>query len=369
MFEGYLDSSKEIAYGFKPTIWGVVMTALVLYFALALGASFVCSLLEAIALSLTYSYIATLKAEHPRIAVLLKQIKDRINYTLSAILTLNTVANTIGAMGVGAQVVKLWGNRYLAVASGLFTLMILVFSEIIPKTLGAVYWRKLAPGAAYWIYGLTWLLKYPITVLEVISNVVVGKSPQVRFHQEEMMALVRIGHKEGTLKDSESRVIRNMLKLKTIRIKEVLTPRSVMLAVPGAKSIANAVKKHSPLRFSRIPVYGKDLDDIIGVVHRHRLMQLLSAGKGSQEVQAIAVAIHAVPETKSIASAFDEFINRKEHIFLVVDEYGGTAGILTLEDAIETLLGVEITDEYDNVADMRKWAIELWAKRQQRRRP
>ena len=193
--------------------------------------------------------------------------------------------------------------------------MILVFSEIIPKTLGAAYWRKLAPGAAYWIYGLTRLLKYPISVLEVISNVVVGKSPRIRFHQEEMMALVRIGHKEGTLKDSESRVIRNMLKLKNIRIKEILTPRTVVLAFPGHKSIADVVKKHSPLRFSRIPVYGKDLDDIIGVVHRYRLLELLSDGKGRQEVQSIAVPIHALPETQSVASALER-IHRAQRAHL-----------------------------------------------------
>ncbi|NQV33728.1 MAG: DUF21 domain-containing protein, partial [Phycisphaeraceae bacterium] len=312
--------------------------------------------------------IAALQIKQPRSSALLKQIKDRIDRPLSAILTLNTIANTIGAVGVGAQVVKLWGNTYLAVASGVLTLMILVFSEIIPKTLGAVYWRKLAPNAAYWIYGLTRFLKYPIAALEVISNLVVRKSRRIRFSREEVMASVRIGHKDGTLGDSENRVIQNMLRLQSIRIKDILTPRSVMLAFPRHERIADVVKQHSPLRFSRIPIYGEDLDDITGVVHRYRLLQSLSGGKGDQKLQSIIVPIHAVPDTKSVASALEEFIERKEHIFLVVDEYGGTAGILTLEDAIETLLGVEILDELDNVADMRKWAVQLWERRKQEHR-
>jgi CBS domain containing-hemolysin-like protein len=343
------------------------MTALVFYFALALGVSFICSLLEAVTLSLTYSYITALQTKRPRSSALLKQIKDRIDRPLVAILTLNTIANTIGAVGVGAQVVRLWGNTYLAVASGVLTLMILVFSEIIPKTLGAAYWRKLAPDAAYWIYGLTRLLKYPVAVLEVISNLVVPKSWGVRFYREEVMASVRIGHKDGALRDSESRVIGNVLCLQSIRVKEVLTPRSVLLAFPRYQSIAEVVKRHSPLRFSRIPVYGKDLDDIIGVVHRYHLLQSLAAGGGGQELRSILVPIHAVPDTKTVASALEEFIKRKEHIFLVVDEYGGTAGIVTLEDAIETLLGVEITDELDSVEDMRRWAVQLWERRKQNR--
>ncbi|MCP4450397.1 MAG: DUF21 domain-containing protein [Planctomycetes bacterium] len=314
------------------------MTALILYFALALGASFVCSLLEAITLSLTDSYIAALQTKQPRSSALLKQIMDRIDRALSAILTLNTIANTIGAMGVGAQVVRLWGNAYLGVVSGVFTLMILVFSEIIPKTLGAVYWRKLAPGAAYWICGLTWLLKYPIAVLEVISNLVVGKSRRPRFYRDEIVASVRIGHKEGALRDSENRVIQNMLRLQSIRIKDILTPRSVVLAFPRHESIADVVKEHSPLHFSRIPIYGKDLDDITGVVHRYSLLQSLSGGKGYQALQSIVLPIHAVPDTQSVTCA------------------------------IETLLGVEIIDELDKVEDMRKWAVQLWEKRKQERR-
>jgi CBS domain containing-hemolysin-like protein len=335
------------------------MTALILYFALALGVSFICSLLEAVTLSLTYSYIAALGVKSPRSSSLLKQIKSRIDRALSAILTLNTIANTIGAVGVGAQVVKLWGDAYLGVASAALTLMILVLSEIIPKTLGAVHWRRLAPTAAYGIFGLIWLLKYPINFLEIVSRPLVPKGRRRLFSREEMMASVQMGIKEGVLWDQEGRVIQNMLYLNTLRVKDILTPRTVVLALPKRKTIAEVVDEQSPLRFSRIPVYDKDVDDVIGVIHRHSLMQLLSDGKGNKRLGSIAVPIHAVPNTKSVASTLEEFINRKEHIFLVVDEYGGTAGIVTLEDAIETLLGAEIVDEFDRVQDMRKLALRL----------
>jgi len=344
------------------------MTTLILFFVLALGASFLCSLLEAVTLSLTHPYVAALETRRPRSASLLHQIMDRIDRSLSAILTLNTVTNTVGALGVGAQAAKLGGNAYLAITSGALTLMILVFSEIIPKTLGAVHWRRLAPMAAYWIFALTWLLKYPITVLELISELLVPKGKHARFSREEMMASIRIGTKEGVLRERESRVIHNMLHLRNIRVKDILTPRSVVVALSKHQSIAQAVEVHSPIRFSRIPVYNRDLDDIRGIVYRYRLLQALSDGKGKQALQTLVVPVHIIPETKSVASALEEFIQRKEHIFLVVDEYGGTAGLLTLEDAIETLLGVEIVDELDKVEDMRKWALQLWKKRQQMRK-
>ena len=344
------------------------MIALILFFVLALGTSFLCSLLEAVTLSLTHPYVHALETRRPRSASLLRQIMDRIDRSLSAILTLNTVANTIGAVGVGAQAGKLWGNGYLAITSAVLTLMILVFSEIIPKTLGAVHWRRLAPMAAYWVYGLTYLLKYPVTLLEAISGLLVPQGKRTRFCREEMMASVRIGTKEGALRERESRVIHNMLHLRNIRVKDILTPRSVVMALSKNQSIAQAVDVHSTIRFSRIPVFHKDLDHVIGIVSRYGMLQSVADGKGGQALQSLVKPIHAIPETKSVASALDAFIRRKEHIFLVVDEYGGTAGILTLEDAIETLLGVEIVDELDNVEDMRKWAVQLWKKRQQMRR-
>ncbi|MCK5271284.1 MAG: CBS domain-containing protein, partial [Sedimentisphaerales bacterium] len=181
--------------------------------------------------------------------------------------------------------------------------------------------------------------------------------------RDEMMAAVQIGQTDGILHTQESLIIQNMLRLRNIRVKDILTPRRVMLAFQKDTTIAEALEKHNPVRFSRIPVYGRDYDDIIGLVLRYKLMQLLADGKGHLTLAATTSPIHAIPDTKSVAATMDEFIKRREHIFLVVDEHGGTAGIITLEDAIETLLGVEIVDEFDTVEDMRKWALQQWEKR------
>ena len=339
------------------------MTALLLYFSLALGVSFICSLLEAVMLSVTHAYIATLGKTHTRSGEILKKLKDRIDRPLAAILTLNTVAHTVGAAGVGAQALKIWGNRYVAPVSAILTFLILLFSEIIPKTLGAVYWKKLAPYICYCIWFLIYLI-YPLVIMfEAFSRWLSPKGRRIRFSREEMIAVAQIGQTEGTLQSQESRVIQNMLRLRNIRAKDVLTPRSVMLAFGKDKTVAEIVNKHNPIRFSRIPIYGKNLDDISGFVHRYKVLQAFSQNQRHTKMKTIASAIHAIPDTKSVAASLDEFIRRQEQIFLVVDEYGGTAGIITLEDAVETLLGVEIVDEFDSVEDMRKWALQQWERR------
>ena len=339
------------------------MTALIIYFALALGVSFLCSLLESVILSVTPAYIANLQKEHPSSGGVLKRLKDRIDRPLAAILTLNTVANTVGAAGVGAQALRLWGSGYVAVASGLLTLSILICSEIIPKTLGTVHWRRLAPGSGYVILALIRLLLPLVLLLEFISGLISPRRRHAGLSRDEMMAAVQIGQTDGILHIQESLIMQNMLRLRNIRVKDILTPRRVMLAFQKDKTIAEVLEKHNPVRFSRIPVYGRDYDDIIGLVHHYKLMQLLADGKGRLTLAETTSSIHAIPDTKSVAAAMDEFIKRREHIFLVVDEYGGTAGIITLEDAIETLLGVEIVDEFDTVEDMRKWALQQWEKR------
>ncbi|MBN1765892.1 MAG: HlyC/CorC family transporter [Sedimentisphaerales bacterium] len=340
---------------------------LIAAFSFALLISFLCSLLESVILSMNYSYIAALERKHNRWGKLLKKLKDRIDRPLAAILTLNTVSHTVGAAVVGAMAVKIWGNKVMAMTSALLTLLILVFSEIIPKTIGAVHWKRLAVPSAYCIWGIIYFpLIYPLVIaLEVLSRKLAPKGKRIKFSREEMLATVQIGHSEGELQSQESRVIQNMLRLRNIRVKDVLTPRSVLLGFQKDQTIAQAVKEHSPIRFSRIPVYDKNLDDITGFVVRYKLMQAISDGQGEQKIELITSRIHAIPDTKSVASTLDEFIKQQEQIFLVVDEYGGTAGIITLEDAIETLLGVEIVDEFDTVEDMRKWALQQWEKRKQ----
>ncbi|MCF7957457.1 MAG: hemolysin family protein [Phycisphaerae bacterium] len=340
---------------------------LILYFSLALGVSFMCSLLEAVILSVSPAYINILEKNRPRAGKILKNLKENIDRPLSAILTLNTVAHTIGAAGVGAEVLKAY-NGYTALASAILTVLILVFSEIIPKSLGAGYWKKIAPMSGYTIFGLVKILKWPVIVLERISKLVAPKVEKVKVSREEIMATAEIGQHEGTLHSQETRAIQNILCLRNIRAKDVLTPRSVLMAFQRNKTIADVVKDHSPIRFSRIPVYGKNLDNISGFIHRYKVLQAYSEGLGHKKLHELAMPIHAVPNTKSVSGVLDEFIKRREQLFLVVDEYGGTAGIITLEDVIETLLGVEIVDEFDTVEDMRKYALSQWEKRKRKRK-
>ncbi|MBN2376770.1 MAG: HlyC/CorC family transporter [Sedimentisphaerales bacterium] len=342
---------------------------LLFYLFLALGVSFLCSLLEAVMLSVTHGYIESLRRKKKHSGEILNGMKEQINRPLAAILTLNTVANTMGAAGVGAQVLHLYvqwrpgekGGWVVATSAAVLTFLILVLSEIIPKTLGAVYWKKLAPTLSYVIRFLVYNpVMYPLVLaLEWLSKSISGKRNQWKVSREEMMAVAEIGQSEGSLLTQETRVIHNLLRLNNVLVRDVLTPRSVLQALDREMTVREAVEKNSPIRFSRMPIFGKDLDDISGVVHRYKLLQAYSEGKGGLKLKELGTELHAVPEAKSVASVLDDFIHRREHIFLVVDEYGGTAGIITLEDAIETLLGVEIMDEFDTVEDMRKLAHQI----------
>ena len=348
------------------------MAILILYISLALGVSFLCSLLEATFLSTSHGYVSALRKQGRRSGAVLHDLKERIDRPLAAILTMNTVANTVGAACVGAQVLKLFTERYpesvhagraVAIASGALTLLILVCSEIIPKTLGVVYWKQLAPAAGYIIKGLIVVI-YPLVVtFEMLSKLISGQRYQPKISREEMAAAAEIGKAEGTLQMLETRVIQNLLRLNKIRAKDVLTPRSVLLAFQKDKTVQETVDKHGPIRFSRIPVYGKDLDDITGFVNRYKVLRAYAEGQRETKLDKLSVPIHVVPETKSVASILDEFLRRREQSFLVVDEYGGTSGIITLEDVIETLLGVEIADEFGTVEDMRKLATQIGERR------
>jgi CBS domain containing-hemolysin-like protein len=322
-----------------------------------------CSLLESVLLSVTQVYIAMSIKEGKRSGRFLKELKRRINHPLSAILMLNTIANVAGAAGVSTQVYSLYGKEWVALVSGIFTILILVFSEIIPKTLGAVHWMSFAPFAAYLLKGMI-VVTYPfVNILEGISRFVAGKKHHTHITREEIFALAEIGENEGILHEKEARIIENILLLDTIRTEKILTPRAVVFGLPKQMTVDEVIKTNSPIPFSRIPVYGENLDEIAGYVLRKELLEAYNTGGAQKKMEELMSPIFAVPESKTVAGLLDEFISRREHIFLVIDEYGGTAGIVTMEDAIETLLGVEIMDELDSVEDMREFALERWKKR------
>ncbi len=331
-----------------------------------MGISLVCSLLEAVILSVTPAYITLLTRERARTGKLLQKMKDDIDKSLSAILTLNTFANTIGAAGVGAQAGKLYNSNIAAIVSFILALSILVFAEIIPKTLGALHWKRIAPLAAYMIYFFVIILLPVVLLLRQVSKLLNPSNKKSHLSREEIFAVADLGHHQGALHHQENKIIQNILCMKNIRANDVLTPRRVLMTFQQDKTISEVVQNHSPLQFSRIPVYDKDLDDITGFVLRYRIAQEFSEGHGHLQLKDIIKDIHAVPDTADIANILNEFIKRNEHIFLVVDEYGGTAGIITMEDAIETLLGVEIVDEMDSITDMRKYAKKLWERRQKK---
>lgn len=343
------------------------MALLIFYLLLALGVSFLCSMTESGVLSLSRSRIAVLvKANRPS-GHMLMRMRENIERPLAAILTLNTIAHTIGAAGVGAQALKLWGQQWVALTSVVLTVLILVLSEIIPKTLGVVYRDRLAVFTAYCVHIMT-LLSYPLVVaLQAISRMLSG-THEARLTREEFALIAEVGQVEGALHEGEYRVIHNLLRLKRIRVSEIMTPRTVVFMLQQDMTVRQALDEFGPLQFARIPLYGRDHDDVTGFVLRHDLHEAAREGHEEDPVSKFVQPIHAVPEAASIERVLAEFIARREQIFLAVEEHGGTAGIVTLEDAIETLLGEEIVDETDVVTDMRDLAGRLFESKLRGRR-
>ena len=344
------------------------MNTLFFYFFLALGVSFLCSLLESIILSITHSHVAVLAKTGSKSSRLLENMKENINKPLAAILTVNTVANVVGAAGVGAQAMKLFGSEWVAILSGLLTLCILIFSEIIPKTLGTVYWRPLAGPAVYMIRGLIYLT-YPFVFLSnYFSKIFTSANHQQKVSRQEVVAMAEMGEDEGSIREKESDIIENLFNLNDVVAEDVMTPRSVIFALQKDSTVGDVVGEHTPIAFSRIPIFDKDMDDILGFIHRYDLVNKQAEDQFHIKMKDILEPIHTVKQEDSIASILDEFVRRRQQIFMVIDEFGTTTGLITLEDAIETLLGVEIVDEHDSVVDMRKLATEKFRSKRGKRR-
>jgi CBS domain containing-hemolysin-like protein len=344
------------------------MNTLFFYFFLALGVSFLCSLLESIILSITHSHVAVLAKTGSKSSRLLENMKENINKPLAAILTVNTVANVVGAAGVGAQAMKLFGSEWVAILSGLLTLCILIFSEIIPKTLGTVYWRPLAGPAVYMIRGLIYLT-YPFVFLSnYFSKIFASENHQQKVSRQEVVAMAEMGEDEGSIREKESDIIENLFNLNDVVAEDVMTPRSVIFALQKDSTVGDVVGEHTPIAFSRIPIFDKDMDDILGFIHRYDLVNKQAEDQFHIKMKDILEPIHTVKQEDSIASILDEFVRRRQQIFMVIDEFGTTTGLITLEDAIETLLGVEIVDEHDSVVDMRKLATEKFRSKRGKRR-
>lgn len=341
---------------------------LILYALLAVGFSFFCSVAEAVLLSVTPSYIASLKEKGKQSAALLERLKSNVDRPLAAILTLNTVAHTVGAAGVGAEAAKIWGVEHsgghaVGWASAVMTLVILVFSEIIPKTIGAVYWRGLAVPIAVMV---DWMIKvlYPLVILsEKLTQLIGGGERHGVVTRSEVAAMAAISAQGGYLEESESRIVANLFNLRKLVAENVMTPRTVIRAFPEAMTVREVIEQFPAVSVSRIPVYGQSIDDIKGFVLKADIFLAQAKDRHETALKELRRDIPTVAANTPLLELFDRLLNQRAHIAIVVDEYGGTDGLVTLEDVIETLLGMEIVDEADRTEDMQRLARKQWEKR------
>jgi len=336
---------------------------LITYVLIALVFSFLCSIAEAVLLSVTAAYVAVLEKRQKPSGALLRQLKSKINEPLAAILTLNTIAHTIGAAGAGAQVTIVFGNAYLGVASAILTLLILFLSEIIPKTLGAHHWRTLAPVTAYCLKFLVAVLYPFVKLTEKMTRGLAKGHTLSGFNRQEFAVMAELSAQEGQLAERESEVLQNLFLLREIRVKDAMTPRTVVFTLPQSMLVADFYRHHEQVRFSRIPVYSDDPDHVEGFVLRGDLLLAQASGRANESLASFMRKIPILPSSLSLAEAFNEVLRVRAHIVLVVDEFGSPVGVLALEDIIETLLGLEIVDEGDEVVDMREKARRLWKRR------
>lgn len=340
------------------------MFLLIVYLLIAILVSFFCSIAEAVLLSVRPAYVAALERKKSPKAEVLRKLKSNLDRPIAAILSLNTVAHTVGAAGVGAQATFVFGSQYLGVTSAILTFLILVFSEIIPKTLGATYWQKLAPSFGVIILWLTYILSPLVWLSEKLTSLF-SKSGKgtFTFSRDELEAMAEIGVEEGRLNVKESNIVSNLMRLHALSVHDIMTPRSVIFAVPKDMTVREFFAKHSAKPFSRIPIYGKNHDDILGYVLKNDLFIAQAKDEFDRTLYEFKRPFLAIPDLFSASHVFDRLIHEKSHIALVVDEYGTVRGLVTLEDVIETLIGLEITDELDTVENMQALAHKKWRER------
>jgi CBS domain containing-hemolysin-like protein len=339
------------------------MQLLVLYASLALGLSFLCSILEAVLLSITPSYVAARDREGSATGALLRKLKDDVDRPLAAILSLNTIAHTMGAAGVGAEATRLFGSAWLGLTSAILTLLILVLSEIIPKTLGARYWRELAPASARALRLMIWLLWPLVELSSRMTGLVGDRSHTHAVHRDELAALAELGAQKGILRADETRILRTLLRLGGVRARDIMTPRTVMHALSEALTVGEVMAAQDEFRFSRIPVYGDEPDDLHGYVLKDDILLRAARDEHHVVLRSLRREIPVVPETLPVPHLLERLLERREHIALVLDEHGSTTGLVTMEDVIETLLGLEIVDEADSDHDMQELAHRRWKER------
>ncbi len=347
------------------------MSALIFWATISIFFSFLCSILEAVLLTVTPTFINVKKKEGKEYASTLERLKKDVDKPLIAILTLNTIAHTLGAMMVGIQAeklpykIELAGINTVGVISAIMTLLILVASEIVPKTIGATYWKSLANFTSKALTVLIFPLKWTgiLWLLQLTTKLIGAKGHGSVLSREDFHAMTDIAQEKGVFQENESKIIKNLLTFKEVLAKDVMTPRTVMLAEDQDTTVEDFFNKNMNLRFSRIPIYSNESDNIKGLVLKDEVFKEMALGHGDKKLSDLKRHIIIVNRNLPIPNLFEQLVEGRNHMALVVDEYGSVSGLVTMEDVIETLLGLEIMDESDNVSDLQHLARKSWESR------
>ena len=342
------------------------ITLLLIFLLGAMAISFLCSILESVLMSTPLSYISMREDAGYKQASRFKAYKTDNGKPIAAILSLNTIANTIGAAGVGAQATQAFGSQWFGLVSALTTILILVFSEIIPKTIGTTYWKKLMGFTTGTIRFLI-VSMYPLVLLiGLLTKLFAGKDDETSVSREEVAAMADVGEDEGVLDEDENKIIQNVIKLDDVKAYDVMTPRAVAAVAPESMTLRQFYEEEECSHFSRIPVYADDPEFITGYILRSDALEDLAEDHFDKTLKEIKRDIPLFNEEQSISDIWESLLKQKVQIAIIIDEYGGFQGILTLEDIIETIFGLEIIDENDEVTDMQQYARERWQQRQKR---
>ena len=339
------------------------MTLLIVYMVVAITISFLCSIMEAVLLSITPSYVAVLRKSKPKLAQRFEHLKTNIDQPLAAILTLNTIAHTAGAAGVGAQAAVVFSDAAVGIASAIMTLLVLVLSEIFPKTLGAKHWRALAPIVTQALRYLVIALKPFVWLAEKLTGILGRNYNEAYYIRQEIEAMADMGSQSGALHQEESEIIRSLLHFRHAKLDSLITPRTVLFKVHKDLTVDQYLAEHGSSAFSRVLVYDKNGDDIIGFVHKNDIMLAFHRLGKDYKISKLVKPIYTVPETLYVPTLLHTLLAERTHICLVIDEYGDVQGIVTLEDMIEALMGFEIVDEHDQSANMQAVAKQRWRQR------
>jgi CBS domain containing-hemolysin-like protein len=349
------------------------MVKLLFFFLVSIIFSFLCSIWEAVILSISPTYVKRIQKEKPKIGKWLHQFKKDIDRPLSAILTLNTIAHTVGAIGVGVQAGRIFGSHqinffvfeltYESLVAGLMTLAILILSEIIPKTLGANYWKQLMPFTVHSLRILLVVLAPFVWISKLITRLIKNDKERSVFSRADVEAMAEVGLESGAIDKEEKSIIQNLLRLENLKVKDIMTPRSVVLAVDETLTLSEIYKDNRPMAYSRIPVYKDQSENITGLILKDGILEYLAEDRHTEKAAAIKRDILFVEDEYTVAKLMDTLILKRQHLAMVADQYGTVVGLVTMEDLFETLLGLEIVDESDKVEDLQKLAREEWEKK------